>query len=123
MAEYFPSVKKVKYEGPDSKNPFAFKHYDPQEKVLGKKWTTEMAEGMCDFLRRSIRTLKDLNDYCYYVAGTVGIYLTNLLRLKGNNITDKAFQRLEENAVSFGLFLQKLNIIRDFVEDNTVKNR
>ena len=112
---------------------FVFKNYEStidlyntlsdEEKILGKKWTTEMAKGMCDFLYRSIRTLKDLNDYCYYVAGTVGIYLTNLLRLKGSNITDRIFQKLGENAVSFGLFLQKLNIIRDFVEDKTVKKR
>ena len=36
MAEYFPEVKSVKYEGPDSKNPLAFRHYNPDEIVLGK---------------------------------------------------------------------------------------
>src|SRR6056297_3705406 len=36
MAEYFPQVKKVQYEGPDSKNPFAFKHYNADEVVAGK---------------------------------------------------------------------------------------
>jgi len=36
MAEYFPRVKKIKYEGPDSKNPLAFKHYNPRQKVAGK---------------------------------------------------------------------------------------
>ncbi|HOL21214.1 MAG TPA: xylose isomerase, partial [Candidatus Hydrogenedens sp.] len=37
MAEYFPEVQKpIAYEGPDSKNPLAFKHYNPKEKVLGK---------------------------------------------------------------------------------------
>lgn len=94
-----------------------------EEKVLSKRWTTEMAEGMCDFLTRSIITLKDLNEYCYYVAGTVGIYLTNLLRLKGSNVTEKIFGKLQDNAVSFGLFLQKLNIIRDFIEDKAKRKR
>lgn len=37
MTEYFPTVKKVKYEGPDSKNPLSFKHYNPNQKILGKK--------------------------------------------------------------------------------------
>ena len=35
MAEYF-NVPTVKYEGPDSKNPFAFRHYNPTEMVEGK---------------------------------------------------------------------------------------
>ncbi|MFP3959476.1 MAG: xylose isomerase [Spirochaetaceae bacterium] len=33
MKEFFPDIKQVRYEGPDSKNPFAFKFYNPQEKV------------------------------------------------------------------------------------------
>jgi len=35
MKEYFPTPK-IRYEGPDSKNPFAFKHYNPDETVEGK---------------------------------------------------------------------------------------
>ncbi len=34
--EYFAGIKKVNYEGAKSKNPFAFKHYNPQEIVMGK---------------------------------------------------------------------------------------
>ncbi|HUC93722.1 MAG TPA: xylose isomerase [Paenibacillus sp.] len=33
---YFEKVGKIGYEGKGSDNPFAFKHYDPQQKVLGK---------------------------------------------------------------------------------------
>lgn len=94
-----------------------------EEKGLIKRWTREMAKGMCLFLTRPINSPKDLNDYCYYVAGTVGIFLTNLLRLKGSNITEKVFKKLKESAVSFGLFLQKLNVMRDFVEDKDIKKR
>lgn len=36
MSEFFPKIKPIEYEGPDSKNPFAFKHYNPKEKVMGK---------------------------------------------------------------------------------------
>ncbi|MBM3278896.1 MAG: xylose isomerase [Candidatus Handelsmanbacteria bacterium] len=36
MSQFFPTVKKIRYEGPDSKNPLAFKHYNPREKVGGK---------------------------------------------------------------------------------------
>lgn len=37
MATYFPEVKrKIKYEGPDSNNPLAFKYYNAKKKVGGK---------------------------------------------------------------------------------------
>lgn len=36
MKAAFPDIKKIAYEGPQSKNPLAFKHYNPQEVVEGK---------------------------------------------------------------------------------------
>lgn len=36
MTEYFTNVSKIKYEGKDSKNPLAFKYYNPEEVVGGK---------------------------------------------------------------------------------------
>jgi xylose isomerase len=33
---YFDSIPKIKYEGPDSKNPLAFKYYDPDRVIMGK---------------------------------------------------------------------------------------
>ncbi|MBL4885848.1 MAG: xylose isomerase [Planctomycetaceae bacterium] len=33
---YFPEISAIKYEGPDSKNPLAFKHYNPEEVVEGQ---------------------------------------------------------------------------------------
>ncbi|MCK1991038.1 xylose isomerase [Peribacillus muralis] len=37
---YFESVNKIQFEGSDSKNPFAFKHYNPKE-IVGKKTMEE----------------------------------------------------------------------------------
>ncbi len=53
---YFPSVEKIKFEGKESKNPMAFRYYDPEKVVYGKKmkdwfkfsmawWHTLCAEG------------------------------------------------------------------------------
>ena len=39
---YFPEVDKIKFEGKGSKNPFAFKHYNPEEVVLGKTMEEHM---------------------------------------------------------------------------------
>ena len=33
---YFPEISKIEYEGPRSKNPLAFKHYNPEEVVEGQ---------------------------------------------------------------------------------------
>ena len=34
--EFFPMIKKVKYEGTKTENIFAYRHYNPEEVVLGK---------------------------------------------------------------------------------------
>ena len=36
MKEYFKGIGKIQYEGKDSKNPLAFKYYNPDEIVAGK---------------------------------------------------------------------------------------
>jgi xylose isomerase len=36
MSSAFPSISKIRYEGPKSKNPLAFKHYNPDEIVAGR---------------------------------------------------------------------------------------
>jgi xylose isomerase len=41
MPSYFPEVRKIEYEGPKTKNPLAFRHYNPSEVVEGrtmKEW-------------------------------------------------------------------------------------
>lgn len=37
MNEIFKNIPKIKYEGSDSKNPFAFKYYDAERVIMGKK--------------------------------------------------------------------------------------
>ena len=36
MKEYFPGIHKIPFEGPGSDNPLAFRHYNADERVLGK---------------------------------------------------------------------------------------
>ncbi len=45
--EFFPGIPKIKYEGPDSKNPLAFKHYNPKERVLGKTMAEHLRFSVC----------------------------------------------------------------------------
>ncbi|WRX11757.1 hypothetical protein QQP08_004244 [Theobroma cacao] len=44
--EFFPGIPKIKYEGTSSKNPLAYKWYNAEEEILGKK--------MKDWLRFSV---------------------------------------------------------------------
>ena len=54
--EYFPGIGKIKFEGKESKNPMAFRYYDAEKVIMGKKmkdwlkfsmawWHTLCAEG------------------------------------------------------------------------------
>jgi xylose isomerase len=44
---YFPEVQKIKYEGPESKNPLAFRHYNPSELVEGKTMKDHLRFAVC----------------------------------------------------------------------------
>ena len=35
--EYFPGIGKIAFEGKDSKNPLAYRYYEPERVVAGKK--------------------------------------------------------------------------------------
>jgi len=99
-----------------------YNHLSPAQQTLALHRTTEMAQGMIDFLNKPIENTKDLNDYCYYVAGSVGLYLTELAKLNESLPTNQ-YHNLKNHAIGFGRFLQKLNIIRDFVEDHNQRKR
>ena len=36
MSEFFNNIPKIAYEGKDSKNPLAFKFYNPDEVIAGR---------------------------------------------------------------------------------------
>jgi len=82
------------------------------------------AEGMASFQRRKqeegkaifqLRDLPDLEDYCYYVAGSVGIMLTEIFCLReGLRGCERELRRRQ---VQFGLALQFTNIVKDYFKD------
>ncbi len=90
----------------------------------------EMCHGMGEFaLRQEARTSSwltiqneaDLDKYCYYVAGVVGILLCDLFSTQSNWITAERQVELRKYAISFGLALQVTNIIKDVGEDSLRK--
>jgi xylose isomerase len=47
VAQYFDQVSKIAFEGADSSNPLAFKHYNAQEKILGKTMAEHLRMAAC----------------------------------------------------------------------------
>lgn len=81
------------------------------EKV--KQSTAEMAGGMADWAKRDwvVKTKEDLDDYTYYVAGLVGLMLSDIWHWYDGTETDT------DLALGFGRGLQAVNILRNEEED------
>jgi xylose isomerase len=45
--EYFPSIPKIEYAGPDSTNPLSFRYYNPEEIILGKPMKEWLRFSVC----------------------------------------------------------------------------
>ncbi|XP_058068108.1 squalene synthase 3-like isoform X3 [Magnolia sinica] len=74
--------------------------------------TKRMGAGMAKFICKEVETVDDYEEYCHYAAGLVGLGLSKLFHASG--LEDMAPDSLSN---SMGLFLQKTNIIRDYLED------
>ncbi|XP_041106595.1 squalene synthase isoform X2 [Polyodon spathula] len=74
-----------------------------------------MGVGMAEFLEKKVVSMQEWDKYCHYVAGLVGIGLSRLF--SASQLEDPEVGRDTELANSMGLFLQKTNIIRDYLED------
>ena len=61
----------------------------------------------------ALRDEKDLNRDCFFVAGVVGELLEGLFTL----LQPAGYRERTLEAIHFGLFLQKINILKDQVED------
>jgi farnesyl-diphosphate farnesyltransferase len=91
----------------------------PQRAAI-ERCVAVMCEGMHQFQQTAslagLARMRDLDDYCYYVAGVVGEMLTQLFCSY-----DPAIERqrvgLERLSVSFAQGLQMTNILKDVWED------
>lgn len=96
----------------------AYRALPDKAKDIIRARVREMCEGMSKWADKPIGTFQDQNDYCYYVAGLVGLMLTDLFHAYGH-VSDRDKAQLTPLAVDFGLALQKVNILRDLREDLT----
>ena len=95
--------------------------FDPEVQDAMRSVTREMATGMADVLNRHadsgglrLSTVDELEEYCWYVAGTVGELFTGLL----DCYTDgEGPDRDPADARSFALLLQLVNVAKDVRAD------
>ncbi|KAF2583850.1 hypothetical protein F2Q70_00033953 [Brassica cretica] len=61
-----------------------------------------------------VETVDEYDEYCHYAAGLVGLGLSKLLLASGLEVLTPDWKQISN---STGLFLQKTNIIKDYLED------
>jgi farnesyl-diphosphate farnesyltransferase len=86
----------------------------------------ELVSGMAMFVDRyaddgglRLRTLEELEEYCWYAAGTVGTLVTGLV---SRNVDPSVRETLHNNARSFALLLQLVNVAKDVAVDYEEEN-
>ena len=84
----------------------------------------ETSGGMSKFQKRKLLSnseifqlagMKELEEYCYYVAGVVGVMLTKIFCQRER--IRKQQSELEKFQIHFGIALQLINIIKDYQKD------
>ncbi|KAI1320385.1 bifunctional farnesyl-diphosphate farnesyltransferase/squalene synthase [Mortierella claussenii] len=85
--------------------------------------TKRMGDGMAHYATAGIHveTIADYDEYCHYVAGLVGLGLSEMFSACG--FESPMVAKRKDLSNSMGLFLQKTNIIRDYLEDLHDKRR
>ena len=93
---------------------------EPAQQAAIERCVALMCDGMHQFQQTAslagLERLRDLDAYCYYVAGVVGEMLTRLFCSYSSEI-ERRRAELETLSVSFAQGLQMTNILKDVWED------
>lgn len=98
-----------------------FQCFEPRNRAVILRGLESMGRGMRYFLKTSkhsrlvLKNLVEVNRYCFFVAGVVGELLENLFEQICEPRT-RSHERLVD-AFHFGLFLQKINLLKDQLGD------
>ena len=103
-----------------------FESLDADAQAAIRPTVREMATGMAEFVERyedegglRIQSAAELEEYCWYVAGTVGELVTELLA----DVADaEDAEAMREHARSFALLLQLVNVAKDVSGDYREEN-
>ncbi len=97
-----------------------------RSQLIVSEHVREMSRGMALFQEKALDgcvvMLEDRNElerYCYYVAGTVGLMITKLFfgNAGDGKVSRETYECLHSRSVAFGLGLQLTNIAKDYMGD------
>lgn len=92
---------------------------EPESRTIIADITKRMAFGMAEFVDKDLGqgtlNIEEYNRYCHFVAGLVGEGLSRLFA--ASKLESPSFAGQTHLSNQMGLFLQKTNIIRDYLED------
>lgn len=90
--------------------PFAALRAVARRHDFPERWPLDLIEGFAmDVEGRQYRTLQDTLDYCYHVAGVVGVMMARVMGVRDQAALDRA--------CDLGLAFQLTNIARDVTDD------
>mmetsp|Transcript_13559 Transcript_13559/g.42677 ORF Transcript_13559/g.42677 Transcript_13559/m.42677 type:complete len:384 (-) Transcript_13559:6-1157(-) len=97
-----------------------FLNLSPAYQRVIARITKEMGDGMAKIIdAEGVKSTDEYDEYCHYVAGLVGIGLSELFAHSGYESDWFLTPEANELSNQMGLFLQKVNITRDYHEDVT----
>jgi farnesyl-diphosphate farnesyltransferase len=101
-----------------------YREFDEKIQEIMYQTVSEMVEGMKSTITKQhtqgevgTDTEEELEEYCYYVAGTVGNMLTALFHHLSPWIGKKLYEDMAQHNEAFGQALQLTNIIKDAMGD------
>lgn len=103
-----------------------FTELEPASRRAIRPPVRELVAGMSMFVERyaeqgglRLQTFEELEEYCWYAAGTVGTLVTGLV---SRNVDDSVRETLQNNARSFAMLLQLVNVSKDVATDYREEN-
>ncbi|UTF53735.1 phytoene/squalene synthase family protein [Natronosalvus rutilus] len=104
----------------------SFESLEDEPREIMREPVRELVDGMAMFTSRyadqgglRLQTLEELEEYCWYAAGTVGTLITGLV---ARGTSPERAEVLRDNARSFALLLQLVNIAKDVETDYHEEN-
>lgn len=98
-----------------------FRSLPASSRAIIRPSVRELTDGMAEFVDRyaaegglRIQSVAELEEYCWYVAGTIGSFVTALLV---EDVEPAERDVFEDNAVAFARLLQLVNVARDVSDD------
>ena len=98
-----------------------FRSLSESSRTVIRPSVRELTDGMAEFVDRyaeegglRIQSIEELEEYCWYVAGTIGSFVTALLV---DDVPPEDRDAFEGNATAFARLLQLVNVATDVADD------